>query len=203
MQSIQRLGEEHFGQILTLMTSVYGEDPVYQRLLNQQSDGFTQRLRATLRELIVRHLAEGDPIFGQVDETGHVHAAACVTSQSLKSEISGSWVWRLKMLTTAGIGATSEFLQFINEIDAYVPSSPHRMLTLFASERQTPYEDLGDKLLRSILDFCDEDEESSGLYTVQTQANRAIFEPLQPLTIHHLRHKEQVADIIKFITDPY
>ncbi|WP_119394614.1 GNAT family N-acetyltransferase [Salinibius halmophilus] len=204
MPQVRLLTDEHFSQVLTVLVSAYREDPIFKTLLHAEKPEFQRRLRATIRELLVRHLAEGDPIFGIQDEQGEITACGCITAQSLKSEVSGSWLWRLKMLTTAGIGATTEFLQYIDQIDAYIPSYPHRLLTLFAVEKGHQHQGLGVQLMDSIVQFCIEDEASSHLYLVSDMQNQTFFDQFEPIKVKSIAQLDNVeAQLIKLKTEAY
>lgn len=203
MQEAIRLHEEHFSQVLSVLISAYADDPIYQALLHKEKPDFERRLRATLRELLIRHLSEDDPIFGVFDQQGELIACAALTAQSLKSEVSGSWLWRLKMLTTAGIGATSEFLQYIEQVDAYIPNYPHRLLTLFAVEQGHQQLGCGKYLMNYLIEYCQEDKASSSLYVVSDELNHNFFEKLDPQLVKNFVVANVHAKLIKFITEAY
>lgn len=203
MPKIVPLTDEHFSQMLTVLYSAYFNDPIYQTLLHAHKPHYDRRLRATLRELIIRHIGEADPVFGSFDEQGELVACACLTSQSLKSEVSGNWLWRLKMLTTAGIGATTDFLQYIDQIDAYIPCFPHRLLTLFAVEKGHQHQGWGIQLMQSMIQFCLEDESSSHLYLVTDELNYAFFDHFSPTKVKQLSLPNVDAHLIKLKTEAY
>ncbi|AJQ95867.1 acetyltransferase [Gynuella sunshinyii YC6258] len=152
-------------QARSLLYHCYRHEPTFQLLLQHQSPGYKQRIRATIRELIKLHFDRNETVFGVVDEVhDHLAGIAFVSDIELKMDLSDQFMWRLKMFLTTGYECTKGFIQYLTEVQQAIPSKHHRMVNLIGVHPDYQRLGLGRMLMDSIHEYCAKDENSIGIF---------------------------------------
>ena len=146
----------------SLLYHAYRHDPTFAYLFDAERPGFDQRVRATVRELVQRHFAEEQPAIGLLIDDRLVGIALIAPPQR-RLDITESWIWRLRMLLTAGLRGTRRYLDYHNAVLSCLPPGPYHILPLIGIHPEFQGQHLGEQLLEALHDWCAEDSGSRGL----------------------------------------
>lgn len=146
----------------SLLYHAYRHEPTFGYLFESERPGYDQRVRATVRELVVRHFQEDLPAIGLVINERLV-ALALVAPPQRRLDITESWNWRLRMLLTTGLRCTQRYLNYHAAVLACLPPGPYHVLPLLGVHPEFQGQHLGEQLLEALHDWCAEDETSLGV----------------------------------------
>lgn len=156
------LGESYAREIRSLLYHAYRHEPTFAYLFESDRAGFDQRVRATVRELVRRHLAEELPVLGLVLDERLV-AVALIAPPQRRLDITESWSWRMRMLLSAGLRCTRRYLDYHEAVLGCLPPGPYHVLPLLGVHPQFQGRQLGERLLEALHAWCAEDGDSQGL----------------------------------------
>jgi GNAT superfamily N-acetyltransferase len=145
-----------------LLYHAYRAEPTFAYLFESKRPGFDQRVRATVRELVLRHFAEDQPAIGLLIEDRLVGIALIAPPQR-RLEITESWMWRLRMLLSAGFRGTRRYLDYHAAVAACLPDGPHHLLPLLGVHPEFQGRHLGEQLLAALHEWCAQDANSQGV----------------------------------------
>jgi GNAT superfamily N-acetyltransferase len=171
---VVRLDDRYSRQARSLLYHSYCEEPTFKYLLDGHRPGYKQRIRATIRELIKLHFNRGEFVLGVVHKKEErLLGIAFFSDLELKMDISSQVLWRFKMILTAGFEGTRRFVEYFNDVQESLPAKNHRMVSLIGIHPDFQKQGLGKKLLDSIHEFTDKDNNSIGLF-LDTGNNRYL-----------------------------
>lgn len=171
---VVRLDERFSRQARSLLFNSYKDEPTFRYLLNAQRPGYSQRIRATIRELIKLQFDRGEFVLGVMHKREErLLGVAFFSDLELKREISSQFFWRLKMILTAGFEGTRRFMRYFNDVQGSLPAKNHRMVSLIGIHPDFQKQGLGRLLLERIHEITDQDENSIGLF-LDTGNNRYL-----------------------------
>lgn len=171
---VVRLDQRFSRQARSLLYHSYKDEPTFRYLLNDQRPGYTQRIRATIRELIKLQFDRGEFVLGVMHKREErLLGVAFFSDLELKREITHQVLWRLKMILTAGFEGTRRFVQYFNDVQSSLPAKNHRMVSLIGIHPDFQKQGLGKLLLENIHALTDKDENSIGLF-LDTGNNRYL-----------------------------
>ncbi|MDF3933201.1 GNAT family N-acetyltransferase [Pseudomonas citronellolis] len=162
LAEVHLLGDSYAREIRSLLYHAYRHEPTFAYLFEGDRPGFDQRVRATVRELVNRHLAEQLPVLGLVLDERLV-AVALIAPPRRRLDITESWAWRMRMLLTAGFRCTRRYLDYHAAVLACLPPGPYHVLPLIGVHPQFQGRHLGERLLDALHAWCAEDSDSQGL----------------------------------------
>lgn len=162
--TIEPLEGNRIGLAASMLAKAYADEPIYQQLLHARRPGYNARLRATFRHLLALHLATESPVFCCRNDQGEMVGVASLSSLFLRLELKHHWLWRIKMLLTAGPDATQNYIQYFSLIAAHLPRQNCRVLTSLGVLPNARSQGYGQALLQHLEHFCDQDHENAGLY---------------------------------------
>lgn len=171
---VVRLDERYSRQARSLLFNSYKDEPTFHYLLNAHKPGYEQRIRATIRELIKLQFDRGEFVLGVMHKKEErLLGVAFFSDLELKREISSQFLWRLKMVLTAGFEGTKRFVQYFNDVQSSLPAKNHRMVSLIGIHPDFQKQGLGRLLLEKIHEVTDQDQNSIGLF-LDTGNNRYL-----------------------------
>jgi len=157
------LGSDYQTQVRSLLYQAYRFEPTFEWLFEAERIGYEQRVRATLRELVQAHFAEGLPVIGLfVNE--RLVGAALVAATGHRLDITQRWSWRLRMLLTSGFRCTKRYLIYHQAILNCLPNGVQcHLLPLLGIHPDFRGKRLGEQLLNALHRWCAENQSSQGL----------------------------------------
>lgn len=171
---VVRIDDRFSRQARSLLYHSYKDEPTFKYLLDAHRPGYSQRIRATIRELIRLHLDRGEFVFGVMHKKQQrLLGVAFFSDLELKMDISKQFMWRMKMVLTAGFEGTRRFVQYFNEVQESLPAKNHRMVSLIGIHPDFQKQGLGKLLLETIHEMTDKDQNSIGLF-LDTGNNRYL-----------------------------
>lgn len=171
---VVRIDERYSRQARSLLYHSYRDEPTFKYLLDSHRPGYKQRIRATIRELIRLHFDRGEFVFGVMHKKEErLLGVAFFSDLELKMDISRQLLWRMKMVLTTGFEGTRRFVQYFNEVQESLPAKNHRMVSLIGIHPDFQKQGLGKRLLETIHELTDKDQNSIGLF-LDTGNNRYL-----------------------------
>ncbi|MBU2863283.1 GNAT family N-acetyltransferase [Reinekea forsetii] len=162
---VVRLDDRFSRQARSLLYHSYKDEPTFKYLLDAHRTGYKQRIRATIRELIKLHFSRGEFVLGVIHKKEErLIGIAFFSDLELKMDISNQFLWRCKMLLTAGFEGTRRYVEYFNDVQDSLPVKNHRMVSLIGIHPDFQKQGLGKKLLDSIHELTDKDNNSIGLF---------------------------------------
>lgn len=159
---VRMLDSSFVREARSLLYHAYRHEPTFGYLFESERPGYDQRVRATVRELVVRHFQEDLPAIGLVINERLV-ALALVAPPQRRLDITESWSWRLRMLLTTGLRGTQRYLNYHAAVLACLPPGSYHVLPLLGVHPEFQGQHLGEQLLEALHDWCAEDETSLGV----------------------------------------
>ncbi|QLF91959.1 GNAT family N-acetyltransferase [Pseudomonas sp. ABC1] len=159
---IHLLDSAHAREARTLLYQAYLHDPTFTYLFESERPGYEQRLRATIRALVDQHFTQEQPAIGLLLRDRLI-AVALIAPPQRRLAITDSWLWRLRMLLSVGVGSTRRYLEYQRTLLGSLPPGAFHMLPLLGVHPQFQGQQHGERLLRAVHDWCMADEQSQGL----------------------------------------
>lgn len=168
------LGQEHLATAASLLFQAYQDDPLFQSIFQVEKEGYTQRLRAAIREELTVFLEHQQPMFGLFHEDT-LEGVVCMTQPGSNFGPNRFWHWRLRMLLTAGFVSTKQMLEKERIIAEAMPVSNYHMLTFIAVHPNYQQQGLGDLLVHAARNELAQHTESAGIALLATRTEYANF----------------------------
>lgn len=159
---VRMLDSSFVREARSLLYHAYRHEPTFGYLFESERAGYDQRVRATVRELVVRHFQEDLPAIGLVINERLV-ALALIAPPQRRLDITESWSWRLRMLLTTGLRGTQRYLNYHAAVLACLPPGSYHVLPLLGVHPEFQGQHLGEQLLEALHDWCADDETSLGV----------------------------------------
>jgi len=156
------LSADYQTQVRSLLYQAYRLEPTFAWLFEAERIGYEQRVRATLRELVQAHFAEGLPAIGLFANERLV-GAALIAPSGQRLDITQRWSWRLRMLLTSGFRCTKRYLTYHQAILNCLPSGQYHLLPLIGIHPDFRGKRFGEQLLNALHHWCAENQSSQGL----------------------------------------
>ena len=186
-------------QARSLLYHCYRHEPTFQLLLQHNSPGYKQRIRATIRELIKLHFDRNETVLGIVDdEHDHLAGIAFVSDIELKMDLSDQFMWRLKMFLTTGYECTREFIQYLTDVQQAIPQQKHRMVNLIGIHPDYQRMGLGRMLMNSIHEYCAQDKDSIGIFLDTGNRRYADFYQSMGYQVHKIVRIGEIEEAVFF-----
>ncbi len=160
--TLVELDHSALGEAKSLLYHAYRHEPTFQYLFESRRTGYDQRVRATLREGLESHFAQGQSALGLVDD-GVLVAVAFITSPGDRVAISDQFNWRIKMMLTAGLTSTRRYIEYHEAVQDCFPGELHHHLPFMAVHPKYQSQGLGRILMDTIENTCRETPGSSGI----------------------------------------
>lgn len=162
---VVRIDERFSRQARSLLYHSYKDEPSYKYLLDSERPGYTQRIRATIREMIRLHFDRGEFVFGVIHkQEQRLLGVAFFSDLELRRDITQQMLWRMKMILTAGFAGTKRYVSYYRDVQESLPAKNHRMVSLIGIHPDFQKQGLGKKLLDAIHEITDKDQNSIGLF---------------------------------------
>ncbi|MDV7212288.1 GNAT family N-acetyltransferase [Azotobacter beijerinckii] len=152
----------YFRESCSLLYQAYRHTPTFAYLFESDRPGYEQRVRATVRELLVRHFADALPALGLLLGERLI-GVALISPPQRRLEITESWSWRMRMLLTAGFRCTRRYLDYHEAVIACLPPGAYHMLPLLGVRPEFQGWHYGEQLLEALQRWCAEDVNSRGI----------------------------------------
>lgn len=156
----------------SLLYHAYRADPTFRYLFEADRPGYDHRLRATIRELMRKHVGEQRPALGLMLDDRLI-GVALISPPQRRLEVTESWPWRLRMLLTAGFRSTRRYLDYHEAVMACVPSDAFHLLPLLGVQPSLQGQHYGEQMLAAVHDWCAQDTHSRGI-VLSTGNNRNL-----------------------------
>jgi len=152
----------YFRESCSLLYQAYRHAPTFAYLFESDRPGYEQRVRATVRELLLRHFADTLPALGLM-LGDRLLGVALISPPRRRLEITESWSWRMRMLLTAGFRCTRRYLDYHEAVIACLPPGTYHMLPLLGVRPEFQGMQYGEQLLAALHDWCAGDVVSQGI----------------------------------------
>lgn len=160
--SLVRLDRSALGEAKSILFHAYRQEPTFQYLFEMDRAGYDQRVRATLREGLELHFAQGQDAIGLVDEDILV-AVAFISSPVSRVALADQLNWRIKMMLTAGLSATRRYIDYHDQVQACLPHDLHHFLPFVAVHPKYQNKGYGRQLMDTIEGICRESPGTCGI----------------------------------------
>ncbi len=159
---IRTLDSGYAREARSLLYHAYRHDPTFAYLFDVDRPGYDQRVRATVRELVNQHFLQDQPALGLFLEDRLIGVALIAPPQR-RLDVTESWVWRLRMLLTAGLRCTRRYLDYHATVLNCLPPGAFHVLPLLGVHPQFQGRRYGERLLEALHNWCADDPASEGL----------------------------------------
>ncbi len=146
----------------SLLYHAYRHDPTFAYLFEAERPGYDQRVRATVRELVLQHFNEELPAIGLLIDDRLI-GMALIAPPRRRLDITESWGWRMRMLLTAGFRCTRRYLEYHAAVLACLPPGSYHVLPLLGVHPEFQGQHLGEQLLEALHNWCAADAGSQGV----------------------------------------
>ncbi len=184
---LQTLNSQLLGLAVSCLTKAYADNQTYQLLLHAGRPGYRSRLRASFRHLLQLHLDSQSPVLLCRNAQQELVGVASMSSLFLRLEMQHHWLWRIKMMLTAGPMATQNFIQYFKIVASHLPKQQCRVITSLGVLPEHRAQGYGLALLQGLEQYADQDHDNAGLF-VDTGPGRYLefyqqqgFEPYAKL----------------------
>lgn len=145
----------------SLLYNAYRHEPTFAYLFEADRPGYDQRVRATVRELVNQHLLQDQPALGLLLDDRLI-AVALIAPPQRRLDVTESWVWRMRMLLTAGFRCTRRYLDYHAAVLGCLPPGAFHVLPLMGVHPQFQGQHY-EQLLEALHNWCAADTASQGL----------------------------------------
>ncbi|WP_300726306.1 GNAT family N-acetyltransferase [Pseudomonas sp.] len=159
---IQLLDGGYSREARSVLYQAYRHEPVYRHLFESEREGYEQRVRATVRELVKQHFLQEFPALGLLVNDRLV-GVALIAPPERRLGVTESWAWQLRMVLSTGLSCTRAYLEYHQAIMACVPGDAVHMLPLIGVHPEFQGQQYGEQLLKAVHDWCAVDEHSEGV----------------------------------------
>ncbi|MCJ8170880.1 GNAT family N-acetyltransferase [Atopomonas sediminilitoris] len=159
---IRQLNGSYRREARSLLYQAYRHEPTFAHIFEQDRPGFDQRVRASVRELVEQHFNERLPSIGLVLDDRLI-GIALVSPPSKRFDITESWMWRMRMVLTAGFRCTRRYLDYHQAVLDSLPAGQFTVLPLIGIHPSFQGHGYGLQLLEALHDWCADDQNSKGV----------------------------------------
>lgn len=159
---VRMLDSGYAREARSLLYNAYRHEPTFAYLFEADRPGYDQRVRATVRELVNQHLLQDQPSLGLLVDDRLI-AVALIAPPQRRLDVTESWVWRMRMLLTAGFRCTRRYLDYHAAVLGCLPPGAFHVLPLMAVHPQFQGQHYGEHLLEALHNWCANDVASHGL----------------------------------------
>jgi GNAT superfamily N-acetyltransferase len=159
---IRQLDGGYAREARSLLYHAYRHEPTFAYLFEAERPGYDQRVRATVRELVLQHFREELPALGLLIDD-RLLGMALIAPPQRRMDITESWAWRMRMLLTAGFRCTRRYLEYHDAVLACLPPGAYHLLPLLGVHPEFQGQHLGEQLLEAVHNWCAEDGSSRGV----------------------------------------
>lgn len=158
----------------SLLYLSYYNDPLFMKIFRANESDYELRLRAAIREELNTFWQAQQPMIGLFHQQ-QLLGVACLTAPNTDHG-DRLWLWRLKMLLTAGYVSTKQLLEKEQTIHSAMPVEYYHMLAFIAVSPKHQNLGLGHYLLRAVNSIVDKDPSSAGIGVFVTlDQHQALF----------------------------
>lgn len=162
----------------SLLFQAYHDDPIFLDIFNSNSEGYEQRLRASIREELNAFWQAKQPMIGLYLGESMV-GVACLNSPDDTVGSERFWHWRLKMMLSAGYLSTKQMINKEEKVIAAVPLNKFHMLAFIAIHPLHQHHGFGQYLISAIDTLLIEHGYSEGVAVYATSGKfRKFFEEM-------------------------
>lgn len=126
---IVRLDISALNEARSILYDAYRNEPTFQYLFNHRKPGYSQRVRATVRELVDLYFALDQEAVGVMVDDSLV-AVAFIGDPDLRLNLADQLSWKIRMVLTAGFASTRRYLDYHEKIRAMLPQPLAHQLPL-------------------------------------------------------------------------
>lgn len=159
---IRMLDGGYVREARSLLYHAYRHDPTFAYLFEAERPGYDQRVRATVRELVLQHFNEELPAIGLLIDDRLI-GMGLIAPPRRRLDITESWGWRMRMLLTAGFRCTRRYLDYHAAVLACLPPGAYHVLPLLGVHPEFQGQHLGEQLLEALHNWCAADSASQGV----------------------------------------
>ncbi|KAF1071525.1 MAG: hypothetical protein GAK45_00493 [Pseudomonas citronellolis] len=156
------LGDSYRREVCSLLYHAYRHEPTYAYLLDGQRGGYEQRVRATIREVVQRHMSEAQPVLGLLRDD-RLLAVALIVPPQRRLDAHESWMLRLRLWLRTGLDCTRRYLGYHDAVLGCLPPGPYHYLPLIGVHPEFQGARLGQQLLDALHAWVNEESGSQGL----------------------------------------
>ena len=160
--SVVRLDRSALGEARSILFQAYRNDPTFGYLLERERSGYEQRVRGTLRELTDLYWSMEQDVIGLL-KGGVLVAVAFIGSPDIRLDLRDNWVWRMRMILTAGFASTNRYIDYHEQIKACLPKRQLHQLPLMGVHPRHQNRGLGRMLLETVERVCSENPRTCGI----------------------------------------
>lgn len=159
---IVRLDVSALNEARSILYDAYRNEPTFQYLFNHRKPGYSQRVRATVRELVDLYFdLEQEAVGVMVNDT--LVAVAFIGDPDLRLNLANQFSWRVRMVLTAGFASTRRYLHYHERIRAILPQPLAHQLPLMGVNPKYQNQGYGRLLLQAVQRLCAENPRGTGL----------------------------------------
>lgn len=159
---VVRLDHGALVEAKTILFHAYKNEPTFKYLFEHPRPGYEQRVRATIRELVKLHFETGQDVIGLALDN-HLIAVALIGSPNIRLNLAKQFVWRARMMMTAGMDCTWRYIDYHKQIHQCLQDDMHHELPLFGVDDRYRNMGYGRQLMSAIEEICKENPRSSGI----------------------------------------
>lgn len=159
---IVRLDISALNEARSILYDAYRNEPTFQYLFNHRKPGYSQRVRATVRELVDLYFALDQEAVGVMVGDSLV-AVAFIGDPDLRLNLADQFSWRIRMVLTAGFASTRRYLDYHEKIRAMLPQPLAHQLPLMGVNPKYQNRGYGRHLLKAVQRLCEDNPRGVGL----------------------------------------
>lgn len=160
--TLVRLDRSALDEAKSLLFHAYRHEPTFQYLFDSNRAGYDQRVRATLREGLELHFANGQDAIG-ITEDDVLVAVAFISCPGSRIALADQFNWRIKMMLTAGLSSTRRFIEYHDQVQAVLPKDLHHHLPFIAVHPKYQSQGYGRMLINAVENICRESPGTCGI----------------------------------------
>ncbi|WP_250658160.1 GNAT family N-acetyltransferase [Alkalimarinus coralli] len=145
-----------------ILYHAYRDEPTFKYLFDSSRAGYDQRVRATIRELIDLHFANGQDVIG-LSVDNKLVGIALVGSPTVRLNLAEQFNWRIRMMLTAGLSSTRRYIEYHTQVKDALPGTEHHELPLMGVDASHQRKGYGRMLLSAVEKLCSENPRSCGI----------------------------------------
>ncbi len=159
---IVRLDISALNEARSILYDAYRNEPTFQYLFNHRKPGYSQRVRATVRELVDLYFALDQEAVGVMVDDSLV-AVAFIGDPDLRLNLADQLSWKIRMVLTAGFASTRRYLDYHEKIRAMLPQPLAHQLPLMGVNPKYQNRGYGRHLLKAVQRLCEDNPRGTGL----------------------------------------
>lgn len=142
------------GELKSLLLHIYEDEPTFRYLFNAEKPGYSQRVRATIREAVHSYFDDDHTVMSLYYKHQLIGCVFIGTSDEELS-ITHNPIWYAKMLLTAGFDGTDRYIKYQQTLVTSMPQHPCIVLPLMGVHPKFREHGCGHFLMKVTLEFCE------------------------------------------------